>query len=462
MCGIIVALGATPERIEHALPALAHRGPDAAGLAVIGDVVLGHTRLAILDLNPRSNQPLTSGRTTVSYNGELWNYRQLRAELEASGRTFTTDGDTEVVAAALDTWGDAALPRFNGMFALAWTQDGTTIQLSRDRYGEIPLHLTDSWPFLAASEIKALQAAGAHPKAISLLEPGVLLTVSRQGLRRRRWYDLPTVPRAIDRSAASQELRILIERGVTERAISDVPVCTLLSGGIDSAAVAWALRQQLPDLVAYTAVYDPRAADLRAARLVANTLGIRLIEVPVERPTTTDLARVIQQIEMPYKAQVEIGWACLRLAERMRADGFKVTFSGEGSDELWASYGFAYHALQTHDWHVYRKHLFLDQHRKNFARCNKVFMAYGIECRLPFLHPSLVEFAISLPQSAVQAGKQRPKAVIQDAFMGRLPDPITRRAKVAFQDGMGLKRAIAERLPNPKRFYGAEYARYYG
>ena len=216
----------------------------------------------------------------------------------------------------------------------------------------------------------------------------------------------------------------------------------------------------IPGGWASTAVLDPKAKDLRCAQLVAEMLGIELRLVPIRPPSADDLARVIRCIEMPYKAQVEIGWACLQLAERMRSDGFKVTFSGEGSDELWASYGFAYHALQKQNWHQYRKALFLSQACKNFIRCNKVFMVHSIECRLPFLHPPLVEYALSLGQEAVQDGRSRPKAVLQEAFLGKLPDSITRRPKVAFQDGMGLKAVIAARLASPKRFYEAEFANF--
>lgn len=146
-----------------------------------------------------------------------------------------------------------------------------------------------------------------------------------------------------------------------------------------------------------------------------------------------------------------------KLVAVMREDGFRVTFSGEGSDELWASYGFAYHALQKQDWHSYRRDLFLSQSYKNFIRCNKIFMAHSIECRLPFLHYPLVEFALSLPRAIVQNGRSKPKAIIQDAFRGLLPAPIVDRPKVAFQDGMGLKRAIETVLPSPERFYHAEY-----
>lgn len=458
MCGIVG--GFTPA-IEAGVNALTHRGPDAQACLQVGTLIFGHTRLAILDLDARSNQPFQRDGLTLVYNGELWNYQALRAELQALGQTFTTTGDTEVFAAALAQWGVDALPKFDGMFACAWTSDGGTLYLARDRFGEIPLHIAKQKPFLFASELKALLALKAHPQSFADLPPGHYAIVTAQAIQVKPYYDAPLDPSQDTRPQASARLFELLGDGALNRTIADVPVCTLLSGGIDSAAVAYFLAQRLPNLVAYTAVHDLKSSDLKNARLTAQALGIELREIPIPTPTAQDLGRVIQCIEMPYKAQIEIGWACLCLAEVMHADGFKVTFSGEGSDELWASYGFAYHALKTQDWHQYRKDLFLTQARKNFVRCNKIFMAHSIECRLPFLHTPLVEYALSLRADAVQNGKSKPKAVMQEGFTGVLPYSVTHRAKVAFQDGLGLKAAITHVLSNPEKFYRAEYANQY-
>jgi asparagine synthase (glutamine-hydrolysing) len=457
MCGIVGSIGGA---IEAGIKALAHRGPDAQGMVRLGDIRLGHTRLAILDPDPRSNQPFCYRDVHLVFNGEIWNFREIRTELQARGHRFQTSGDTEVVAAALAAWGTEALPRLNGMFALAWAIDGDRLYLARDRFGEVPLHLAKQRPFFFASELKALLALGTDPRSFADVPPGHWVEISERGMSQGCYYDAPLHLCPDDREAASQKVYDLLRCGAEERAVADVPVCTLLSGGIDSAAVAFFLSRAVPSLVAYTAALDPKAHDLRCARLVAEALGIELRVVPIRPPSAEDLGRVVRYIEMPHKAQVEIGWACLQLAERMRADGFKVTFSGEGSDELWASYGFAYHGLQKQDWHRYRKALFLSQARKNFVRCNKVFLAYGVECRLPFLHAPLVEYALSLTQRAVQNGRSQPKAVLQVAFQGKLPDPITRRPKVAFQDGLGLKAAIAARLADPQRFYAAEFANF--
>lgn len=474
MCGIIGSLsGAGAEVSPASLAALKHRGPDAEGCIRLGDVSLGHARLSILDPSPRSDQPFTYGDVTLVYNGELWNYESLREELYRgpagpTGRSFTTSGDTEVVAAALDAYGADALEKMEGMFALAWTTGDDVLWLARDRFGEVPLHYGFiNGTFIFASELKALRAYADGVKITggTYLAPGTVLKVSHQGarLQSKSYHDVDLSPLEDDLDEAALSMRYLIELGASERRIADssAPVCTLLSGGIDSAAVLSCLSKHVPNLVAYTAVYNPKSQDLKMARVCADAFGVELREVPVRAPTPDDLASVVQVIEMPHKAQVEIGWACLQLAQAMRSDGFKVTFSGEGSDELWGSYGFAYHGIKDLGWHRYRRNLFYDQHRKNFARCNKVFMAHSIECRLPFLHTPLVEYALRLKESAVRDGKSKPKAVLERAFSDVLPAQVIRRPKVAFQDGMGLKKRIAQTLASPRRFYAAEYRRAY-
>ena len=456
MCGIVGGLGRIDER---GLAAINHRGPDHQAAVELGAWWLGHTRLAILDLDARSNQPFRYGRITLAFNGEMWNYKALRAELEQTGRTFVTAGDTEVVAAALDAWGLDALQQFDGMFAIAWW-DGELMRLARDRFGEVPLHYHATKRFMFASEAKALNAMGGDRRAYRWVEPGEIVEVSSRGIRRQRYHQQGCEP--VDVSDAAVTVRGLIGDSTRQRAIADVPVCTLLSGGIDSSAVAFHLASVVDGLVCYTAVMDGSGPDVKQARAVAERLELELREVTIRPPTADDLAAVIRMIEMPHKAQVEIGWACVQLARRMREDGFKVTFSGEGADELMGSYGFVDHALREgKDFHATRRDLFIGQHRKNFPRCNKIFMQYGVECRLPFLHPPLVDYALSLPLAEVRHGSRR-KVPITDAYSGTLPDAVVRRAKLAFQDGLGLKADIAGRLPDPQRFYRAEAHRLYG
>jgi len=461
VCGLVAAAGVLD--VRAGLDAIGHRGPDSRGIETVAGVTLGHVRLAVQDVTEASAQPFRYGPITLAYTGELFNAEAVRALLPGP---WSTSGDTEVVAAALaGLEAGEALRRLDGMFALAWTDDREPgyLFLARDRAGEIPLHLAGGAgrPVLAVSEIKAARALGY--RAVRDVEAGSWQRVSTAGeILSARFHDLRARPAALELDVAAGLLAGHLETAVDRRAVADVPICTLLSGGIDSAVIALELTRHVPDLVCYTARLDPRSRDLRCARETADMIGAKLIEVDVQPPTADDLAGVIAQIEMPFKAQVEIGWACLQLARAMRSDGFTVTYSGEGSDELWASYGFAYHGLQKQDWHTYRRDLILDQQRKNFPRVNKAFMASSIEARLPFLDPDVVDFALSLPREAVQDGKAKPKAVLQRAYAGRLPESVTSRPKVAFQDGLGLKANIAATLAEPQRFYRTEFARVYG
>jgi asparagine synthase (glutamine-hydrolysing) len=467
MCGIIAAAGTVP--LGPAVEALSHRGPDAAASVEVCGVTLGHTRLAIQDTSSRSDQPFSHGPLMIVYNGELFNAQYVRALVEdvRPGHEWLTTGDTEVVAAALDILGpDLALSSFDGMFAVAWADERRpgVLSLSRDRQGEIPLHVHRAVPVLAASELKAFAALGRRSgRAVVDVPAGEWWEINGTGsISRHVFHKLIAQPSGLDPEVASERLADAMARSVSRRMISDVPVCSLLSGGIDSAAIALEVTRWNPDLVCYTAVLDPQSRDLRCARETAECLGVDLVEVAVKPPTADDLTSVIHQIELPFKAQVEIGWACLRLAEVISGDGFKVTFTGEGSDELWASYGFAYHGLKKSDWFTYRRDLIASQAAKNFPRVNKSFMAYGVEGRLPFLDPDVVDLALSLPRSSVQDGPGHPKAVLQRAYAGRLPRSVINRPKLAFQDGMGLKTAINDALPNPARYYRAEHQRIYG
>lgn len=456
MCGIIGSVGLSlPEGV---LSLLKHRGPDAAGFAELNGVWLGHTRLSIIDPTDRSNQPFTYGPITLSYNGELWNYKALRATLEEAGYAFDTTGDTEVLAAALQAWGPDALPKLDGMFAVAWCDEDEpgAVYLARDRFGEIPLHVALEAPVLFASERKALVALGASWDRIEDVGAGECWRFTGSTFDRFRYYEVPLTTHGAFGTPA--DVLALLTDATQVREISDVGVCTQLSGGIDSAAITYLLSRHVPNLVAYTAVYKQNSRDHRCAKEVAFQLGIDLVEVPVDRPTAEDMAEVVWHIEQPWKVQVEIGWASLCLARAMRSDGFKVTFTGDGSDELWGSYNFSQLAFKTGaDWYQYRRRLYRRLARTNFQRNNKVFMAHSVECRAPFCHRPLVEFALSLDRDSVTQEGSSLKAILQEAFRGLLPKSVVERPKVGFQDGLGIKKDIADTVVNPKRYYSGVY-----
>lgn len=453
MCGIVAA----PKWMatDRALDAIEHRGPDGRGKKLVGEWTLGHVRLALRDRTCSSAQPFKRGKIVVSFNGEIWGYESLRSALELDGEKFETDGDTEVMACVLDKYGIDGLDAIEGMFAVAWT-DGRSLWCARDKFGEIPIHFCGTHQ-VAASEMKAMMELGCS--CSSMLQPGSFVKFEEGTVESGKWY-LPQLieNESVDVEEAADSLRQSLMIGVSERVQDDLESAFLLSGGIDSSAICSIACSMKRKPVLYTAVFNEKSADLRKAREVAEFLGLKLNEVKVKDPSVDDLLRTVDVIEQSSSAQVEIAWACLALADAIRSDGFKVVMSGEGSDELWASYGFAYHGIKKHGWYEFRRKLFESQAWKNFPRCNKVFMSRGVECRLPFLNENLVEDALSWSMQTVRGDPSVDKLVMREAFNGILPKSVIKRNKVAFQIGLGLKDSIRSRLPSAPSIYRNRYS----
>lgn len=444
MCGLIG--GELVDDLD--LAPIRHRGPDGEGIVEVEGWTLGHTRLAIQDLTDASSQPWRTDRGWLTYNGELWHPDELR---ERYGGTWRTSGDTEVVARYVED--GASLIELDGMFALAWTVDDVLL-VARDPYGEVPLHwgLTSDRRFVYGSTIASVLSLGAHPRTVRWVEPGTVLVVRHgEPPKRLRWF--------VEPEQSTSSVHDLLERATIGRLTSDAPVALLLSGGLDSSAIASLVDRPL---VAYTAVHHPAAKDRRCAHVVADRLGIELVEVPIPGPSSGELSELVRQVELPHKAQVEIAWCCRHLADRLAADGIRVVLSGEGSDELLASYAMAYHGIRRHGWEGYRRASFEGQHRKNFARTNKVFMAAGVEARLPFLDPNLVATLLARSQREVTGGGRHPKAILADAVVDRIGSDVAYRPKAAFQTEARIDRAAATAVADPRRFYRSEFRRHFG
>lgn len=440
MCGIAGTFRDDTD-VDLMLDRIAHRGPDGRGTHTSGDTTLGHVRLAIQDPDPRANQPMTVGKTTVVYNGEAWNPDRLR--LEARRKRWRTTSDTEPIAALLDERGPEALDLIDGMFAIAWTGPRGT-WLARDRRGKIPLYARrhrDTWQF--ASEIKGLPPGGPAlpipPGSAVHLETGAITEWAK-----------PVEPGPLDPDGLLAQIRAGVER----RLISDRPVCFLLSGGLDSSLILALARELHPDPVAYTAVLDPNSADLTSARRIADELEIPLIEVPVPPVTEDRLRQAVLAVETPWKAQVEIALAHLPLTEAIANDGFRVALSGEGADELFLGYGNAAARSWSirHDTALYQA-VVSEQvgrmARGNFGRVNKVMMAYGVEARLPFLEEPIVEACL---HSNVYTNPPK-KIALKNAAAGVLPDWLIRRVKATFQGEVGTAAAAASIVTDPARYY---------
>ena len=352
---------------------IAHRGPDAAGTWHQEDgrvaVQLGHRRLSIIDLSAAADQPLSKHGMTLVYNGELYNYRALRAELATRGVRFATSSDTEVVLEAWRAWGPGALRRFRGMFAFALFDAETgDLILARDPLGIKPLYyLPRGGGVVFASELKALVAALGSELRI---EPGALvasmlyywLPEQRCAIGRVRklpggsWarvrpdgsvgvqhYWRPADVAAEAAAGPPADLGTVIEESVAAHLVSDVPVSSFLSGGLDSSIVTVLAHQADAGIDAYTITFRPEDQRLEAmpddavyARKVAARYGVDLHEIEISPDIVRLLPRIVDVLDEPIGDPAAIN--TLLMCEAARERGVKVILSGMGADELFGGY----------------------------------------------------------------------------------------------------------------------------
>jgi len=352
---------------------IAHRGPDATGTWSHEDervaIHLGHLRLSIIDLSAAANQPLSKNGLTLVYNGELYNFKELKAELQARGVRFTTESDTEVVLEAWRAWGPAALPRFRGMFAFVLADEVTgDLVLARDPLGIKPLYyLPRGEGLIFASELKALTAAVGGELRI---EPGAMVASMlyywvpdqqcaiagvrklppgswariRPGdsLRIEHYWRIADV--ALGAAAGPPpDLSRVIKESVTAHLVSDVPVSSFLSGGLDSSIVTVLAHQAGQGIDAYTITFRPEDQRLEAmpddaiyARKVASRFGIELHEIEIAPDIVSLLPRMVDVLDEPIGDPAAIN--TLLMCEAARERGVKVILSGMGADELFGGY----------------------------------------------------------------------------------------------------------------------------
>ena len=376
MCGIAGAYG--PADIRRMTEVLHHRGPDDEGFFSDGPVQFGARRLAIIDLTT-GHQPLSTadGSHWITYNGELFNYVEIRNELESLGYQFKTTSDTEVVVTAYQAWGPQCLDRFIGMFAFAiW--DGRQIFIARDRLGEKPVYYwTRGDRFLFASEIKGLLVevppepilddsfsvleSVLEPntlfKGIKALEPGSYLVYDGQTTTVKRYWSIPEGP--IDgRSAAdlTSELRWLLEDAVRLRLRSDVPIGLFLSGGLDSSLLA-ALARPKKTFTCHLP-YGPAYDESHYARLMSDAVGSEMHAATVgPADFRRDFSRVIWHLEQPIATTSSIAEFALA---RLASQHVKVAIGGQGADEAFG--GYVRYALLAEEERIGASPLFREYH----------------------------------------------------------------------------------------------------
>jgi asparagine synthase (glutamine-hydrolysing) len=479
MCGIAGVWGASDEGLVARLTdAIAHRGPDGAGIHVQTSGVLGHRRLAIMD-PVGGAQPLydeTRQRAIVA-NGEIYNFPLLRADL-GKRHTFTTMSDTEAILHLFEERGRQTPSALKGMFAFAIC-DEDHLFLARDPIGIKPLyygrgHDPNGVPVTAfASEMKALAD---WVDELHEFPPGTFFD-EKMGFV--PYYRVPAAP-PVERTVAGHIalVRSGIEEAVASHLMSDVPVGAFLSGGLDSSVIAAIARRHLTQLHTFS-VGMAGSRDVEAARRVADHIGSihhEYLMTPAEViEKLPEIVHALESFDQDLVRSAIPTYFCSRLA----AADVKVILTGEGADELFA--GYDYHKDLTDPAVLHRElcRSVATLHNINLQRVDRLTMVHGLEGRVPFLDTDFISLALSVPPElkivTMPNGRQMEKWVLRRACEDLLPADIVWRTKEQFDEGSGTIELLDEALgpllgdrsidayrrTTPGRFRSAEEALYH-
>lgn len=385
MCGIVGVIGraesVNKSDFERMLDEIRHRGPDGSGIYFHNSIALGHVRLSIIDVSNRASQPMVSfdENFIITYNGELYNFKEIRKTLESLGYKFRTTSDTEVVLYAYMEWGKECVDRFNGMFAFAiLNKKDETVFLARDRYGVKPLYYCEnSAGFIFASEVKAIVK---HPsyrpdldkealleyftfqnfftnrtlyKNIHLMEPGHRMLVNKDKVvYKEKYWDFnfrePEPSEVLSDKEYKEKFCTLFEQAVERQLVSDVPVGAYLSGGMDSGSITAVAATQIPYIPTFTCGFDMSSisgleirfdervkAEQMSYLFKTEHYEMVLKSGDMERSIPT----LVNHLEEPRVGQSYPNYYAARLASKF----VKVVLSGAGGDELFGGYPWRYY-----------------------------------------------------------------------------------------------------------------------
>ena len=458
MCGIVCAFdlkktaSVLRPRLLEMSGKLRHRGPDWNGIFSSDNAILTHERLAIVD--PASGrQPILSadGQLILAANGEIYNHRELRKDLEGS-YDFQTRSDCEVILALYEKEGTAFLDRLNGIFGFAlYDLRNDRYFIARDHMGIIPLYMgrDKDGTFYVASELKALEGVCVQ---IEAFPPGHFMSSETPGLQKwysRDWMDYKAVT---DNETDIDALRTGLEEAVHRQLMSDVPYGVLLSGGLDSSitsAIAKkyaAMRVETDDA---TEAWWPRlhsfsvglegSPDLEAARKVAQHIGTVHHEVKFTIQEGLDAIRdVIYHLETYDITTVRASTPMYLMARVIKSMGIKMVLSGEGADELFGGYLYFHKAPDSRAFHEETVRKLDKLHLYDCLRANKSLAAWGIEGRVPFLDKEFMDIAMRLnPKDKMIGAGRMEKWALRKAFEADLPESVAWRQKEQFSDGVG-------------------------
>jgi asparagine synthase (glutamine-hydrolysing) len=524
MCGIAGIYNLDKKPVIHSdirkmSEALRHRGPDDNGEYIEGGIGLAHRRLAIIDLSPAGRQPISNETGTIFLvcDGVIYNYLELMRILEAKGHRFHSRTDAEVIIHGYEEWGEDCLHRFNGGFAFAiWDKKKSKLFLARDTFGTKPLYYYfKKKEFIFTSEIKALfplenfKRTVCHEAlaeyftfqniftdktlfdGVKLLPPGHTLVVSKTGVKEKEYHDIVFQEERLSPKEYISKIEEAFERSITRHLISDVPVGSFLSGGMDSASVVALASQKVPRLMTFTGGFDLSSAsgielvfdERRDAERVAHRFHTSHYEMVVH---SGDMAHIFPKL-IWHLEDLRVGMCYQNFYIAQLASKFvKVALAGGGGDEMFGGYPWRYKIIEGHKtvngfdkaYYRYWTRLIPDREKKNFfnkqiwskiknlstfeiyrdiakksnngASLNRAFyfeaktflhgllvvedkisMANSLEVRLPFLDKELVELSTRIP-SAYKHNSGKGKFILRKAMSKFLPTTITKKKKQGF------------------------------
>ena len=448
MCGIIGGNIYDESSIKEGLNKILHRGRDNSTIENVGDFYFGHNRLAIQDLSNDANQPFWNEDKTVCliYNGELWGSKLTKQLKDKITIPFRTTSDTEIILNSYLEFGVDSFRELDGMFSFCIVDTrNTTAYLVRDYIGELPFwysigKVTNKLAF--CSEKKGLPLSDIYMKSVKTVYPGTYVEYNYKTLHHsiNTYYELPKEIIEDDRDSIIKNIRSLLEESVDVKMISDVPICTILSGGIDSVISTYLLSKKVPDLQAFVVSMgegDTISDDIKYARIAAKEFGVTLNEIILtEEDVKNSIDETLYVIEQARWQNVGSAIAQIALGKKINEMGYKVVFSGDLSDEIWGSYGHiqAYHYTpETYD--IARRKLIRDVHKTNFLTTNQSIMWGGtVEIRTPYSWRPFVEYSLNIPP-LYQNENGHMKPMLREAFRGEISEELLWRKKVFFAKG---------------------------
>lgn len=496
---------------------IAHRGPDSDGYFLSRHALLGHKRLAIIDLVTGA-QPMTKGAFTIVYNGEVYNANELRVQLQQLGYHFSSTSDTEVILVAYIQWKEHCVDYLNGIFAFAiWDDEKDQLFLCRDRLGVKPLFYVElSTGLLFASEIKVLLA---HPsvkaevdsdglaalfslgpsriqghaifKGIKELKPGYLLCMSREKMVSWRYWDIESKEHMDNEQQTIEQVQQLVTDAVCRQLVSDVPICTMLSGGLDSSIITAIAAKQLAfhdkTLATYSVAYEDNNQHFQTnafqttqdeywIEIMQQRYGTKHMQIELQQRQLVDaLTDAMRLKDMPSMADVD---SSLYLFCKEIKKNHVVALSGECADEVFGGYPWFYSQQQTSfPWlratseregllkKNWQRQLRLADYLQNtyeeavaqmpsfvgneeqrkrqqlfylnnqffmqtlLERNDRMSMGAGVEVRVPFADHTIIEYVWNIPWEMKNSGAME-KGILRQAFREVLPVEVVERKKI--------------------------------